>query len=619
MSSLDPNDVTLANRNGTNYKATVLNLQSTLLDTDWIPVQRGATQYKLSGANLRANLGSGSPLTPALPPFGAVSYLAMNLSTPTNNVVFSLNKTNWSSTLSVPINTTYYVDWDTPILSAPHGSQFVAQINTDFPDVGLSESIDLTINSIDKVPDPFFFQAQTDTSPLTFYTANTIFTQGYNAPTSIWVSTDSASVELQVGRSGWFAAPTAPGQAYIGPNEELLVRHQSKDGSQVVTTTRVFIGYGTGSTEHVYADFPTTNSLVTVNTPSITSPSNGAGSINPKDLTVSSSAYTPIGAAGTHTSSDWQVATDAGFTNIVDSRTNDTINKTSWTRTYTSPGTFYIRVRYNSSGGYQSLWSSGSSFSTVTFYDWRVTVSLGGGWGGSNNTSQGRGGSGSFTLDLTSAAVSPSGSIQYTCGTNGSGTSPGSGYASGGSGTSAGSGRTSGGGAGSSVVRLNNTVIAVVGGGGGHGGGDDGNKGAGGPGGGLGLPGGGGGSHDSVGGGAGGSASLSANSGTGGQSDSISPSGAGGGGGGGGGRGNTEGSNRAGGGGGGGGGSYTSDGTVNGYRMYNVSGTSGGADSTGGYVNLTLYRSPPGDNNYTQVGSKAYTAGQNGSINISSI
>ena len=52
------------------------------------------------------------------------------------------------------------------------------------------------------------------------------------------------------------------------------------------------------------------------------------------------------------TVTDWQIATDTGFTNIVSSSTNDTINKTS----YTPPTplslntTYYVRCRSGSVG-----------------------------------------------------------------------------------------------------------------------------------------------------------------------------------------------------------------------------------------------------------------------------
>ncbi|NBU97445.1 MAG: hypothetical protein EBS19_04370 [Spirochaetia bacterium] len=64
--------------------------------------------------------------------------------------------------------------------------------------------------------------------------------------------------------------------------------------------------------------------------PSITSPANNATNQSSSSLTFSSSAFQIVGKATPHTYSDWQIASDSGFSTIVKSLTNDTTNKTSW-------------------------------------------------------------------------------------------------------------------------------------------------------------------------------------------------------------------------------------------------------------------------------------------------
>ena len=627
MSSLDPNDMSLAQRGGVNYQVKTLNLRS-LLDTDWIAVQRGATPYKLSGANLKANLGSaGSPLTPAFPPFGAVSYLAMNLSTPTSNVIFSLDRTNWSPTLSVPINTTYYVDWGTPILSAAQGSQFVAQINTDFPDVGLSESVDLTIKSIDKVPDQITIAPQVDVPAGAPIQANTIYPTAYNAPASIWVSSDSPSVELQIGRGGWFTAPTTPGNAYVGPNEEVLLRHTALVGSGVNTTTTLNIG--ADASTKMSAAFVTTNLLSNVVTPTITSPAAGSSGNSVYQFVCQSSAYQGTGDATTHGASDWQVATDSGFSNIVSEVSNSPTNLTSYTVTLPSGGVYFFRVRHRSDDPlYFSEWSPTVSATFMVKYFHRVVIEISGGPGAGGvmeggTASGGQGGRGTFTLESLVSSDTAPGSITYNTGGGGAVHGGGGGYTSGGSGgigsDNGGSYRSnSGGGGGSTGIHLNGTLIAGVGGGGGGSGAHQ--PGHGGSGANLSsssttVSGSQGGNSFSSNGGSGGGGSTSGSNGGSAPSNSGADAAPGGGGGGfgGGGAGGRSGWNNAGGGGGGGSFAYTLDGSIHGYRMYSV-----GPASQAHGLRITRYRaSEAAPTSWTQVAQKSY--GGSGTIAINNI
>lgn len=117
--------------------------------------------------------------------------------------------------------------------------------------------------------------------------------------------------------------------------------------------------------------FTTPASFIFVNQPSITSPSNNAVDLlgNPT-ITSSAFATTPT-EQDTHTSSDWQVATDASFTTIVDSSTADTLNLTSYSvQTELANATVhYVRVRHNGAT-YTSAWSDAISFTTAAQYVW---------------------------------------------------------------------------------------------------------------------------------------------------------------------------------------------------------------------------------------------------------
>jgi hypothetical protein len=111
---------------------------------------------------------------------------------------------------------------------------------------------------------------------------------------------------------------------------------------------------------------PSTFSFIT--TPSITSPTTGAidqGSV----VSITSDAFvvTPNGA-DTHVSSDWQVATDSNFFNIVSQSIADTSNLTSYNVSGLSTSTtYYARVRYNGST-LTSEYSSAISFTTASAF-----------------------------------------------------------------------------------------------------------------------------------------------------------------------------------------------------------------------------------------------------------
>ena len=107
-----------------------------------------------------------------------------------------------------------------------------------------------------------------------------------------------------------------------------------------------------------------TITAITINQASITSPTTGATGLS-GSVSFTGGAFGVTGGSDTHQGSDWQIATDAGFTNIVASVTNDTVNKTSWTGSGLSVSTvYYSRVRYKGVTYGYGAWSSTISFTT---------------------------------------------------------------------------------------------------------------------------------------------------------------------------------------------------------------------------------------------------------------
>ena len=102
-----------------------------------------------------------------------------------------------------------------------------------------------------------------------------------------------------------------------------------------------------------------------VSQPSISSPLNGEDGIDTTHLFKASAFKTVPAGAGTHTSSTWEIADDAGFSNIIKTTTISTGNKTQWNATdLPEDDTLYVRVKYTSSIG-DSVWSDTVTFNTI--------------------------------------------------------------------------------------------------------------------------------------------------------------------------------------------------------------------------------------------------------------
>ena len=118
-----------------------------------------------------------------------------------------------------------------------------------------------------------------------------------------------------------------------------------------------------------------------VQTPTNVLPSNGAtGQIG--SVTLTASAFSWLGVADTHASSDWQVSTDSGFTSLVANVVGDTVNKTSYTVTGLSTSqTYYWRVRYTGVNNGTSNWSTPTTFVTKENFGGLIGAQGGQGFG----------------------------------------------------------------------------------------------------------------------------------------------------------------------------------------------------------------------------------------------
>jgi hypothetical protein len=118
-----------------------------------------------------------------------------------------------------------------------------------------------------------------------------------------------------------------------------------------------------------------------VATPTNSSPSNGATGQN-GTVVLTSSAFAWYGLSDTHLNSDWQLATDSGFTSIVQSTSADATNKTSWTVSGLSTNqTYYWRVRHRGTNNGVSAWSTGTSFVTKAAFGGLIGTQGGQGFG----------------------------------------------------------------------------------------------------------------------------------------------------------------------------------------------------------------------------------------------
>lgn len=129
-------------------------------------------------------------------------------------------------------------------------------------------------------------------------------------------------------------------------------------------------------------------------TPVMLSP-NIDGTVQILSTSFISDNYVGYGAPSAHQSTDWQLATDSNFTNIVYQSQNDTVNKNSWSVSNLTISTlYYVRVRYKGDNGVYSNWSVPRKFNTYVMVQVEYLLVAGGGAGGSDQYVGGGGGGG---------------------------------------------------------------------------------------------------------------------------------------------------------------------------------------------------------------------------------
>lgn len=98
--------------------------------------------------------------------------------------------------------------------------------------------------------------------------------------------------------------------------------------------------------------------------PSITVPINNAVD-RPLFMTFIGSSFQTLGGSDTHVSSDWELATDINFVDVVQRSQDDSVNLTSWAVTDMQElKKHYVRVRYKGQNAGLSPWSNAVGFTT---------------------------------------------------------------------------------------------------------------------------------------------------------------------------------------------------------------------------------------------------------------
>lgn len=239
---------------------------------------------------------------------------------------------------------------------------------------------------------------------------NTI--EGINTRAFVWGSTTAVSAEVSIGGEAYVALPAAPGSLTIEPGKTFQVRHTTPNTALAECQTTLVIGFSADVGQFKSAVWQTTNMDAGVATPTWTNPTEGEIDVA-LNVTFIASAFSSFGGAGNHLNTDWQIASDADFTSIVEESMADASNKTSWTPTNLLPSNtaLWARVRYRADGAssLESAWaevsftsidmlpplvngSTGKTSGTWTVPDRIGTVRFEAEGGGCQNTTGGKGG-----------------------------------------------------------------------------------------------------------------------------------------------------------------------------------------------------------------------------------
>ena len=236
-------------------------------------------------------------------------------------------------------STTNKTTWELSNLEP--GKSYYLRVRHKGNDIGLSEWSILQINTpYVLTPEIISHNDNADDVSLspTFETVFTVNPDGFDTHKSTdWqLSYDSdftnivdESLNDTTNKTEWtISGQLAPNTVYY-----LRVRHHSDN---------------IGKSEYKQISFSTHS--VTISTPEIIS--HGDGDLNISLTPVFETNNFSMSPSGmdTHKSTDWELATDSNFSDIVDSSIEDTQNKTSWEPSIVLKGekTYWLRVRHNS-------------------------------------------------------------------------------------------------------------------------------------------------------------------------------------------------------------------------------------------------------------------------------
>lgn len=105
-----------------------------------------------------------------------------------------------------------------------------------------------------------------------------------------------------------------------------------------------------------------------IQTPTVTAPTDGSTGIATSPV-ITTSAFTVVGGSDTHVSTDYQIATDTAFTNIVyEALASGDLVSHVVSATLNQTTTYYVRVRHNGAT-YTSDFSAYNTFTTLTFLE----------------------------------------------------------------------------------------------------------------------------------------------------------------------------------------------------------------------------------------------------------
>ena len=174
----------------------------------------------------------------------------------------------------------------------------------------------------------------------------------------------------QIGVMGLIETFVGTVNSYLITNFDIFTTYTLSAVSGSVTRVKDTITYAAPNTV-MPGGFYINGRLIPINikasgiiTPSITNPVFNATGV-PINYTFTSSAYTTAVELSNHQSTDWQISTSPDFSTTFRNIVNDTANKVSLPVIgLVISTTYYVRVRFKSSLGTISDWSTGLKFTT---------------------------------------------------------------------------------------------------------------------------------------------------------------------------------------------------------------------------------------------------------------